>query len=138
MSLDVVERARKLVENVVIGYLATAGGDGARVRPMGARWIGERELWFHTVTGTRKVPEIELNPSVEICFRDADWNHVRISGRATVTRDPDALAKLCEAWPEIIGRYTGPADPKLTVIKLVIDRIEYSAAGVPDYETHEF
>jgi len=138
MNTSVVEKARELIGEVVIGYLATADKEAARVRPMGARWVGERELWFHTVTGTRKIADIETKPGVEICFRDTAWNHVRIAGRACVTRSPSDLKKLCETWPEILQRYTGPDDPRLTMIRLVIDRVAYSAAGKEGYEVHEF
>jgi general stress protein 26 len=81
---------------------------------------------------------IEANPDVEICFRDAAWNHVRIAGRAHVSHDDADKATLCEAWPEILNRYAGPDDPKLTIIRMLIDRIEYSHAGVDGWESHEF
>jgi general stress protein 26 len=138
LDAAVVDRARALVEKVIVGWLATAGEVGARVRPMGAKWIGERELWFHTVTGTRKIAQIDANPEVEVCFRDERWNHVRIAGCAHVSRNDADKAALCEAWPEILGRYSGPSDPRFTVLRLLIRRIEYSPTGLEGYEVSEF
>jgi general stress protein 26 len=138
MSADVIEKTRALIEHIMAGDLATVEGTQPRVRPVAIKWVGERELWFATGTGSRKVAQLESNPAVEVCFSDAEWNHVRLSGRATMTQDDGDRQKLFGMIKELAQHFSGPTDPNYTLVKIAIARIEYMAMGTEGYQTHEF
>jgi general stress protein 26 len=138
MSADVVEKAKKLIEETVIGHLGTAEAEQPRVRPIAMKWVGERELWFATQSGSRKVDQIEHDAAVEVCFTDAQWNHARLSGTASTTQDDADRRKLLELIPDLAKFFESPTDPKYILVKIAIARVEYMGAGMADYATHEF
>ncbi len=138
MDAEVIEKAKKLVEEVVVGNLATIAEHQPRVRPVAVKWVGERELWFSTHTGSRKLDQIEHNAAVEVCFNDAQWNHVRLSGRASTTKDNADRTKLFGMITELEKHFSGPTDPNFTLVKIAINRIEYMQTGAVEYATHEF
>ncbi len=138
MGADVIEKAKALVEEIMAGDLATVEGRQPRVRPIAMKWIGERELWFATATDSRKTAQLEGNPAVEVCFSDAQWNHVRLSGRATVTQNDGDRQKLFDMIEELAHHFDGPSDPNYTLVKIAIAHIEYMGAGTHKYEVHDF
>ena len=143
MSADVVEKAKKLVQEADHGHLATAEGDQPRVRPISIKWVGERELWFATFADSRKVDQIKADAAVEVSFVDAQGSHVRVAGTASTTQDADSKSvadrqKLFELMPGLAGYFDGPTDPKYMLVKIAIRRVEYMGTGMLDYATHEF
>ena len=138
MGAETVEKAKKLVGDVVVGNLATVEDGQPRVRPIAMKWVGERELWFATDGGSRKVSQLESNPAAEVCFNDGQWNHVRLSGRASMTQDDADRTRLWELIPELGHHFSGPTDPKYTLVKIAVGRIEYMGTGMTEYAVHEF
>jgi general stress protein 26 len=138
MSAEVVEKAKKIVQEADHGHLATAEGDQPRVRPLSMTWVGERELWFATHADSRKVDQIKGDAAVEVSFVDAQGSHVRLAGRASTTQDSADRQKLLKLMPGLAGYFDGPTDSKYLLVKIAIDRIEYMGAGMLDYATHEF
>jgi len=138
MSVDVVKKAKKLVEETVVGHLATAEGGQPRVRPIAMKWVGEHELWFATHAASRKVDQIKADAAVEVCFTDPAWNHVRVSGTASTTQANVARKKLFELIPDLEKHFDGPTDPKCLLVKVAIKRLEHMGVGAADYAVHEF
>jgi len=138
MSADVLTKAKKLVEETVVGHLATAEGEQPRVRPIAMRWVGERELWFATHAASRKIDQIKTDAAVEVCFVDPAWSHVRASGTASTTKNDADRKKLFELIPDLAKHFDGPTDPKYILVKIGIARVEYMGIGSVDYETHAF
>ncbi|MBN1918249.1 MAG: pyridoxamine 5'-phosphate oxidase family protein [Verrucomicrobia bacterium] len=136
MSADVLSKAKKLVEGTVVGHLATTEGGQPRVRPIAMKWVGERELWFATHAASRKVDQIKADTAVEVCFMDSAWNHVRVSGTASTTKDDADRQKLFVLIPDLEKHFEGPTDPKYILVKITIERIEYMGIGSIEYETH--
>jgi len=102
------------------------------------KWVGERELWFATGAGSRKVGQIESNASVEVCFHNKEWSHVRLSGQASTTKDDAARREFWGMVKELGDYFSGPTDPDFTLVKIVVERIEYMSAGAHEYRTHDF
>jgi len=138
MSDEVVKKAKKLIEEVVIGDLATVEQGRPRVRPMAMKWVGERELWFATYAASRKVVQINSNAAVEVCFHDGEWSHVRLSGRASTTQDDAPRKEFWGMVKELGDYFSGPTDPDFTLVKIALERIEYMSAGAHEYQTHDF
>ena len=138
MGADAIEKTKALIEQIMAGDLATVEGSQPRVRPIAMKWVGERELWFATGTGSRKTAQLKSNPAVEVCFSDAEWNHARLSGRATMTQDDGDRQKLFGMIKELAQHFSGPTDPNYTLVKIAIARIEYMPMGTHEYELHEF
>jgi general stress protein 26 len=138
MSKQVIESAKKLVEETVVGHLATEEGGQPRVRPIAMKWVGEGELWFATHAASRKVDQIKADTAVEVCFTDPAWNHVRVSGTASTTQNNAARKKLFELIPDLAKHFDGPTDPKYLLVKIAIKRVEYMGRGGGEYATHEF
>jgi general stress protein 26 len=138
MSAETVKKAKKLVADVVVGALATVEGNRPRVRPIAMMWVGERELWFATSGGSRKVEQLQRNPAVEVCFHDGQWNHVRLSGRASMTHDDADRRTLFKLIPDLAKHFSGPTDPNYTLVRIAIERVEHMAMGQVEYAVHEF
>jgi general stress protein 26 len=138
MSAETVRKAKKLVGDVVVGTLATVEGNRPRVRPVAMMWVGERELWFATSGGSRKVAQLKKNPAAEVCFHDGQWNHVRLSGRAALTQDDAGRRTLFKLIPDLAKHFSGPTDPDYTLVKIAIKRVEHMATGQAEYAVHEF
>jgi general stress protein 26 len=138
MVADVLSKAKKLVEETVVGQLATAEGEQPRVRPIAMKWVGERELWFATHAASRKIDQIKSDAAVEVCFVDPAWSHVRVSGTASTTKDNAARKRLFELIPDLAKHFDGPTDANYILVKIAIERVEYMGIGSVDYETHEF
>jgi general stress protein 26 len=138
MSVEVVEKAKNVVQEAGYGHLATAEGKQPRVRPIAMKWVGERELWFATHAGSRKIDQIAADAAVEVCFVSAQRDHARLSGRASTTQDDAERRMLFELIPELAQHFENAADPKYILVKIAIGRVEYMSHDVPEYATHEF
>lgn len=120
MSFDQV---KKIMEEAGVGFLATTDGDRAAVRPMGGGiWVG-RELWYATSLSSAKVAQIKKKPSVEICYADKQWRHVRISGNCAVSTDNADKKKIYDALPILRKYYKNPADPALAVLRIKVKKV---------------
>lgn len=80
-------------------WLTTLNEDGSpHVTPVGALWL-DGAFWFQTGEGTRKSHNVARDPrcSIAVSIRDAD---VVIEGEAVRVTDPDALARVAQAWAD--------------------------------------
>ena len=108
-------------------FTTKAEHGGLRSRPMSNN--GEVEfdgdVWFFSADESRKVAEIEADPSVELCYSDPDrFLFISMSGTATIVRD---IAKKRELWIEDLERWfeDGPDDEDVVLIKVSPNVVAY-------------
>ena len=80
-------------------WLATLNEDGSpHVTAVGALWL-DGAFWFQTGATTRKGRNVTRDPrcSVAVSVRDAD---VVLEGEARRVTDPEALARVAQAWAD--------------------------------------
>lgn len=94
-------------------------GPSAGTRPMNVREVDDRgHLWFLSASDSHKNLELSTDPSVELYFKETEHSgFVRLSGRATVSRDP---ARIKALWQPILRTWftEGIDDPRITVIEI--------------------
>ena len=108
-------------------FTTHAGRGGFHARPMSNN--GEVEfdgdVWFFSEDETRKVADIEAEPSVQLSY--ADIENVRflsMTGTATIVRD---AGKKRELWMEELERWfdDGPDSEEIVLIKVTPTVVEY-------------
>jgi len=122
-----IKKMRELIDGIKIAQLTTVGTDGMlRSRPMGTQEVEfDGNLWFFTSKDTHKVDEIEAHPQVCATYAAPDRNrYVSVSGTAKLNDD---RAKMEELWRPAFKIWfpDGLSDPKLTLIKVEVTRVEY-------------
>ena len=83
-----------------ICYLATSEKNKPHVRAMRMVRADERGLIFQTVEGKDLPRQMRENPSVEVCFYNAENSiQIRVSGRATSVEDLNLKKEIAEKRP---------------------------------------
>jgi general stress protein 26 len=114
-----IDRVWEIVEKVGVGMLTTRFAGGLRARPVEPRLDRDQGV-IRIVTDVRglKDDEIGSEPDVGlVVISPSDKAYLSITGRAVVTRDREAAAKIWHRsddvwWPG------GPDDPNVRVIVL--------------------
>lgn len=122
-------KVRAMINDIRDAVLVTHSPDGGlHGRPMNTAEVEEGwdAIWFATQGGSGKVHEIKDDDHVYLGYaKSGEW--VSISGRARVVRDrqkaKDLWSPLWKNW------FTGPDDPKLTLIQVTPDVAEYWDSG---------
>jgi len=112
-------------------YLATAEGDQPRVRPITLLDL-EEKFWIATSPRSAKTRQILRNPNVEFCFpltAEGGQGYIRISGIATVVRDPDVIERIGNQIPFLTEYWTGTQDPDFCLIRITRVEVEYLEPG---------
>lgn len=120
-----------LIEQSLLGSVATVEGDKPHVRYMIIRHTGDLKLFAATYAKGSKISQIEKNHNVEIIMGgDAqNWEkpYITIRGTARVCTDQETKT---ESWDEKMENYfSGPDDPNYAVIVFQHQIIEYMAPG---------
>ena len=117
---DLTEIAQ-LIADIDICMLVTDSDDGLRGRPMSNNRNVEYDgdSWFFARADSRKIGEIEAEPSVGLAFiatEQGTW--INVEGHATVVRD-DVVRKRA-LWLKDLERWfeNGPEDPEVVLIKV--------------------
>ena len=109
--------------------LATAAGDGPRVRMVHPTWEGET-LWFATFTGSPKHRQLLAHPAVDLQYQVAppEFVHVMVRGRAEVVDDPGERKRMWDLTDYDLGAFWqgGPDDPDYTLVRITPERVELS------------
>lgn len=116
-----------LLRKLDICMLTSRTDEGLHGRPMSNN--GEVEFdgdnWFFAAEGSRKVVEIDADPSVELAFIDTpNGTWINIEGEATVVRDdPERKRQL---WQKDLERWfeNGPEDDGVVLIKVAARHID--------------
>jgi uncharacterized pyridoxamine 5'-phosphate oxidase family protein len=122
------------IQEVRFGYLATVGADNApRVRPIGIYNVYGDDLYWFTLSNTRKVAEIEANPQVEVVWSKLEeQSQVRISGKTVVVEDETIQQRFREDNPIVAKLIPEAAQHLFQLYKLQPEKV-YVAKGMVPY-----
>jgi uncharacterized pyridoxamine 5'-phosphate oxidase family protein len=122
------------IQEVKFGYLATVGADNApRVRPIGIYTVYGDDLYWFTLSNTRKVAEIEANPQVEVAWSKLEeQSQVRISGKTVVVEDEAIQQRFRDDNPIVAQLIPEAAQPLIQLYKLEPEEV-YLAKGMVPY-----
>lgn len=112
-------RVWDILEKTSVGMLTTHCADGLRARPLEARPDRESGAILF-VTDIRGLKDDEIRADANVCFTvidSGDNAYLSITGRASVTRDSIAAAKIWKKtddvwWPD------GPRDQNVRVLRI--------------------
>jgi uncharacterized pyridoxamine 5'-phosphate oxidase family protein len=128
-----MQKVEEIIAGARCGYLATCRDGQARVRPMSFVLTGDGKLWSSTYDVSGKVPELEQNDRVEICFMDAGFVQLRIEGRADLTGGTEKKKRLLQLNPKVRNHFPDEHDPKYVHIEIAPVRIRWKEAGFGEY-----
>jgi uncharacterized pyridoxamine 5'-phosphate oxidase family protein len=118
----------KKMQNV---FLATVDADHPRVRPVTMLYYNDR-FWVGTGTDDAKIRQIEQNRKIEFCLLVKGENttgYIRGTGKAMIIEDAATRKLLADAMPYFKDFWKDPADPRFTLLEIVIEQIEYMEPG---------
>ena len=118
----------KKMQNV---FLATADLDQPKVRPVTMLYYNDR-FWIGTGTGDAKIRQIEQNENVEFCLLVKGENttgYIRGTGKAVIIEDAATRKLLADAMPYFKDFWNDPADPRFTLLEMIIQQIEFMEPG---------
>ena len=123
-----VGKVAKMMRDIDFCMLTTHADDGEmHARPMSNN--GEVEfdgdVWFFSGADTRKVAEIESEPSVHLSYADTkSFRFLSMRGTAEIVRD---VEKKRELWLEELERWfeDGPDSDEIVLIKVTPSVVEY-------------
>ncbi len=112
-------------------FLATTDTDQPKVRPVTMLYHNDR-FWVGTGTQDAKIRQIEQNKKIEFCSLvkgDNDTGYIRGTGSAVIIEDAATRELLADAMPYFKDFWKDPADPRFTLLEIIIERIEYMEPG---------
>ena len=123
-----LSKVAKMMRDLDFCMFTTCTEDGEiHARPMSNN--GEVEfdgdVWFFSGADTRKVAEIEAEPTVQLSYADTkQFRFLSMSGTAEIVRDTD---KKRELWMEELERWfdEGPESEDIVLIKVTPTVVEY-------------
>jgi len=123
-----IKKVAEMMRDLDFCMLTTHSSDGhLTARPMSNN--GEVEfdgdVWFFSETDTRKVAEIEAQPSVQLSYADIEnYRFVSMTGDAQIVRDAE---KKRELWIEDLERWfdDGPESEEIVLIKVTPSVVSY-------------
>lgn len=98
-------------------YLATTDGNQPHVRPLGFVMDYDGKLAFSTSNQKDMCKQLAANPNVEICCVDAEYNTLRISGKAVFCTTKETQQKALEVMPAL-GNIYSVGDGKFEIFYL--------------------
>ena len=123
-----IKKVAKLMRDLDFCMFTThASRGGFHARPMSNN--GEVEfdgdVWFFSAADSRKVREIESDPTVHLSYVDLeDWRFVSMTGRARIVRD---TGKKNALWMEELEQWfdEGPDSDAIVLIKVTPSLVSY-------------
>jgi len=131
------EAIRKFHDACRACFMATCDGDRPRVRPMSPLAVEGHVVWMATWAASDKMAQLAANPRVELCYMDADHNHLRLRGRAEVCDDPAARRRMWDAYPLMHDYFQGPDDPQYVLLRFTTEEAMRMASMSRRYEPLE-
>lgn len=107
----------ELLTSNKVFYLATTSGDQPHVRPMGFVMEYDGKLAFCTSNQKDMYKQLAANPNVEICCVDANYNTLRICGKAVFCTTKEIQRKALEVMPAL-GKMYAVGDGKFEIFYL--------------------
>ena len=119
---DVAQAMRKM-DLCFMATKADTGGISSRAMSNNAQVDWDGDNWFFSHGDTRKIRELEADPTVTLSFQSKDtW--IALQGEAELHRDDPAL--FAEHWTDDLDRWLeqGVKTPGLTLIQVRAARAE--------------
>ena len=113
-----------IITDAGFGFLATMDGDRPCVRPMMPHLTEDNELLLALLGRSRTIEHIRKNPKVEFCFVDRKMSYCRITGKATITTDPEKKMIVFNGIPMLRQYFSDPGDPNFVLAEIFIEHIE--------------
>lgn len=123
MDKKALVEAMKAMDICFMSTMKAEGGISSRPMSNNAQVEWDGSNWFFSNGDTKKIAELEADPTTELSFQSKDaW--ITLSGRAKLHRDDKALFK--KHWTKDLDRWfdDGIETPGLTLIEVVADRAE--------------
>jgi general stress protein 26 len=129
-----------LIDGIEIAMFTTRRVDGQLVsRPMATQErVTGTDLWFVTDISSNKLDELQFDPHVNLAYyknKSREW--VSVAGTAQVTQDRNLIKELYKPdWKAWFGdeggdRNGGPNDPRLALILVEAESVEYLVVSKP-------
>ena len=118
------DEAIDLIKDAGFGFLATTQGKQPRVRPMMPYLTDDGDLLLALLPQSRTIQQIKENPLVEICYVDRKMCYCRVSGKATVSDDPEKKEAVWNNVPMLRQYFSGPQDPQFVLIEINTETAE--------------
>src|SRR3989338_623656 len=118
------DEAIDLIKDAGFGFLATTQGKQPRVRPMMTYLTDYGDLLLALLPQSRTIQQIKENPLVEICYVDRKMCYCRVSGKATVSDDPEKKEAVWNNVPMLRQYFSGPQDPQFVLIEINTETAE--------------
>ena len=118
------DEAIDLIKDAGFGFLATTQGKQPRVRPMMPYLTDDGDLLLALLPQSRTIQQIKENPLVEICYVDRKMCYCRVSGKATVSDDPEKKEAVWNNIPMLRQYFSGPQDPQFVLIEINTETAE--------------
>lgn len=128
-----IEDIRFIVERAVSATLATCVDGRPRTRPMSFSLTADGRLLSSTRDTSGKMREFAVNPHVELCFVDADKNHVRIEGTIAVSGGDEDKVALLEKHPPARRHFGSSDHPNLVHVEVIPTHVRYKPPGFCEY-----
>ncbi|WP_182187181.1 pyridoxamine 5'-phosphate oxidase family protein [Pectinatus frisingensis] len=96
----------KFLQKNKIFYLATTVNNVPHVRPLGFIMEYNGKLTFCTSNKKAMYKQLIANPEVEICCVDADYNFLRIKGKAEFCTNSTVQQKALQVMPSLGNIYS--------------------------------
>jgi len=121
------------IQEVQFGYLATVGADNTpRVRPIGIYNVYGDNLYWFTMSNTRKVAEIQANPQVEVVWSKLqEQSQVRIRGKMVVEKDEAIQQRFREDNPIVAKLIPEAAQHLFRLYRFQPEVVEMAKGMVP-------
>ena len=125
---NTIKKVAKLMRDLDFCMLTTRTSRGSlHARPMSNN--GEVEfdgdVWFFSAADSRKVREIEAEPSVHLSYADPDdWRFISMTGRASIVRDAEKKQAM---WLQELEQWfdEGPESDAIVLIKVTPTVVSY-------------
>ena len=127
-SSSKIKKVAKLMRDLDFCMLTTRtkrGGLHARPMSNNGQVEFDGDVWFFSEMDSRKVGEIEAQPSVQLSYVDLDgWRFVSMIGRARIVRDAE---KKQARWVEDLEQWfdDGPESDAIVLIKVTPSVVSY-------------
>ena len=129
-----------LIGGIEIAMFTTRRRDGQLVsRPMATQErVTGTDLWFVTDISSSKLDELEFDAHVNLAYyniKSREW--VSVSGTAQITQDRNLIREMYKPdWKAWFGdeggdRNGGPNDPRLALILVEAESVEYLVVNKP-------
>ncbi len=129
------EAIKKYHESCKVCFLATCEGDRPRLRPMSPLAVDGRVVWMATWAASEKMAQLAANPNVELCYMDADHNHLRLRGTVEVCDDAETKRRLWEGYPLLARFFQSPKDPQYVLLKFTAAQAMVMQSMSREYQT---